>query len=169
MEAKEIAHSRGGMCLSTEYINLRVLMQWMCDKGHKWFASFNGIKHAKLWCPYCLNKHENLCSKIVTKILSPPSDIRRPDFLKTPEYPRRLELDIYYPQYGFAIEVQGKQHKQYVKYFHKSEKNFGEQLIRDQLKRELCDENWTVLIDSWYYEDPYIIIPEYLKGLGLID
>ena len=31
-EAKEIAHSRGGMCLSTEYINLCVPMQWMCNK-----------------------------------------------------------------------------------------------------------------------------------------
>ncbi|CAG8828757.1 19794_t:CDS:2, partial [Cetraspora pellucida] len=38
----------------------------------------------------------------ITKILGPPSDIRRPDFLKTPEYPRGLEFDIYYPQYGFC-------------------------------------------------------------------
>ena len=52
-EAKEIAHSRGGMCLSTEYINLCVPMQWMCNKGHKWFSSFNCIKHSKTWCPWC--------------------------------------------------------------------------------------------------------------------
>ncbi|PKY60226.1 hypothetical protein RhiirA4_550582 [Rhizophagus irregularis] len=50
-EAKEIAHSRGGMYLSTEYINLCVPMQWKCNKSHKWFASFNGIRHAKTWCP----------------------------------------------------------------------------------------------------------------------
>ncbi|RGB34238.1 hypothetical protein C1646_760776 [Rhizophagus diaphanus] len=72
--AKEIAHSRGGMCLSTEYINLCVPMQWMCNKGHN----------------------------VITNILGPPSSIRRPDFLKIPENPRGLELDIYYPQYGFA-------------------------------------------------------------------
>ncbi|CAB4376596.1 unnamed protein product [Rhizophagus irregularis] len=35
INAKEIACSRGGMCLSTKYINLCVPMQWMCDKGHK--------------------------------------------------------------------------------------------------------------------------------------
>ncbi|CAG8559855.1 42297_t:CDS:2 [Gigaspora margarita] len=168
MEAKEIAHRRGGMCLSTEYINLCVPMQWMCNKGHKWFASFNGIKHAKSWCPYCLNKHENLCREVITEILGPPSSIRRPDFLKTPECPRGLELDIYYPQYGFAIEVQGKQHEQYVKRFHKNKEDFEMQLVRDQLKRELCDENWIVLIEIWYYEDPHIVIPEYLKELGLI-
>ncbi|CAG8480546.1 30216_t:CDS:2 [Gigaspora margarita] len=138
MGAKEIAHSRGGMCLSNEYINLCVPMLWMCSKGHKWFASFNGIKHAS---------H---------------------DFLKTPEHPRGLELDIYYPQYGFAIEVQGKQHEQYVKRFHKSKEDFEKQLMRDQIKRKLCDENRIVLIEIWYYEDPCIVIPEYLKELGLI-
>ncbi|RGB29096.1 hypothetical protein C1646_767015 [Rhizophagus diaphanus] len=44
LEVKEIAHSRGGMCLSTEYINLYVPMQWMCNKSHRWFSSFNCIK-----------------------------------------------------------------------------------------------------------------------------
>jgi hypothetical protein len=47
----------------------------------------------------------------VTKLLGLPSDIRRPYFLKTPDHPLGLELDIYYPQYGFAIEVQGIQHE----------------------------------------------------------
>ncbi|CAI2194179.1 15246_t:CDS:2, partial [Funneliformis geosporum] len=35
----------------------------------------------------------------------PPSSICRPDFLKISEHPRELELNIYYPQYGFAIEA----------------------------------------------------------------
>ncbi|RIB01521.1 hypothetical protein C2G38_2230593 [Gigaspora rosea] len=165
---QEIAYSKGGACLSTEYKNLNVLMQWKCDKDHKWFASFNGIKHARSWCPYCLNKHENLCRDIITNILGPPSGIRRPDFLKTLEYPRGLELDIYYPQHGLAIEVQGIQHRQYRKRFHKNEKDFEKQLIRDQLKKELCEENWIVLRYVWYYEDPYIVIPEHLRELGLI-
>jgi len=168
-ETKEIAHSRGGMCLSTEYINLCVLMQWMCNKGHRWFSSFNCIKHSKAWCPYCLNKHENLCREVITNILGPPSSIRRPDFLKIPEHPRGLELDIYYPQYGFAIEVQGKQHEQHVKYFHKGPEEFEKQLMRDQLKKELCEKNLIVLRYVWYYEDPNIVIPNHLRELGLIE
>ncbi|CAG8674565.1 34822_t:CDS:2 [Gigaspora margarita] len=39
------------------------------------------------------------------------------------------------------------------------------QLVRDQLKRELCDENCIVLIEIWYYEDPDIVIPEFLNLL----
>ncbi|GBB98747.1 hypothetical protein RclHR1_03300027 [Rhizophagus clarus] len=73
-KAKEITHSRG---------------------GHKWFASFNSIKHVKSWYPYCLNKHENLYHEVITNILGLPFSICRPDFLKIPEHPQGLELDIY--------------------------------------------------------------------------
>ncbi|RHZ63306.1 hypothetical protein Glove_330g103 [Diversispora epigaea] len=169
IKAKEIAHSRGGMCLFAEYINLNVPMQWMCSKGHKWFANFNNIKYVKTWCPYCLFKHENLCRGVITNILGPPSSIRRPNFLKTLEYLRGLELDIYYLQYGLVIEVQGKQHEQYVKHFHRNEEDFEKQLIRDQLKKELYEENWIILQYVWYYEDPYIVILEHFRELGLIE
>ncbi|CAB4429819.1 unnamed protein product [Rhizophagus irregularis] len=61
----------------------------------------------------------------------PPSKIRRPDFLKTPEYHQGLELDIPYYDYGFAIEQ-----------------------ARDQLKKELCKENWITLRESCDNDDP---------------
>ena len=41
----------------------------------------------------------------------------RPQWLKNPKTGRCLELDIYYPDLKFAIEVQGFQHKlDYQKY-----------------------------------------------------
>ncbi|CAG8816743.1 11536_t:CDS:1, partial [Racocetra fulgida] len=61
----------------------------------------------------------NLCREIVSNLLGKPSEIRKPDFLKTNKYPKRLELDIYYPQYRFAIEVQGIQHKYQTDFFYK--------------------------------------------------
>jgi hypothetical protein len=39
IKAKKIVHSKGSMFLSMEYINLCDPMQWMCNEGHKWFAS----------------------------------------------------------------------------------------------------------------------------------
>ncbi|CAI2186188.1 17483_t:CDS:2, partial [Funneliformis geosporum] len=60
--------------------------------------------------PIPVQRHDHIThqpidiANIITNILGPPSSIRRPDFLKIPEHPRGLELDIYYPQYGFAIE-----------------------------------------------------------------
>nr|CAG8573863.1 3555_t:CDS:2 [Entrophospora candida] len=80
-----------------------------------------------------------------------------------------LELDIYYPEYGFAIEVQGEQHKKYIEFFHRDLNNFVQQQKQDQLKKELCEENWIVLRYVWYYEDPYTVIPDHLQELGLIE
>ncbi|CAI2176506.1 4169_t:CDS:2 [Funneliformis geosporum] len=113
---------------------------------------------------------EKLCHEILTKYLGPPSLIRKPNFLKTPECPTGLELDIYYPEYDFAIEVQGIQHEKFIKFFHNGDpNNFIKQQARDQLKKELCEENCIALRYVWYYEDPYLVIPEHLRELGLIE
>ncbi|CAI2194860.1 8598_t:CDS:2 [Funneliformis geosporum] len=54
----------------------------------------------------------------------------------------RIRIDIYYPEYGFAIEVQGVQHKKYIKFFHNGDpNNFIKQQTQDQFKKELCEEN----------------------------
>jgi hypothetical protein len=124
-----------------------------------------------LWCPFCPKyKREKLCYEILTKYLGSPSLIRRPRFLKTQEYPIGLELNIFYPQYGNAIEVQGVQHEKYIEFFHRGDpNNFIKQKEQDQLKKELCEENWIALRYVWYYEDPYVVIPEHLRELGLIE
>jgi len=81
----------------------------------------------------------------MSKYLGPPSKIRRPDFLKTLDHPTGLELDIYYPQYEFATEVQGEQHEKYIEFFHRGDpNNFIKQQGRDQLKKEPSEENWIV-------------------------
>ncbi|CAJ0834508.1 3534_t:CDS:1 [Entrophospora sp. SA101] len=168
-QAKQIAFSRNGECLSTSYFNNYSNLLWKCVKGHIWHATLNSIKDRNTWCPICRNKYENLCHEIVSKYLGPPSKIRCPNFLKTPEHSTGLELDIFYPEYGFAIEVQGVQHEKYIEFFHNGDpNNFIKQQARDQLKKELCEENWIALRYVWYYEDPYIAVPEHLRELGLI-
>ncbi|RHZ89713.1 hypothetical protein Glove_12g26 [Diversispora epigaea] len=168
---KKYAYNKNGKCLSEKYINCEISLRWCCTKGHEWTARFNNIKNRFTWCPYCSkHKREDLCRGIISKYLGMPSNIRRPDFLKTLKYPLGLELDIYYPEYGFAIEVQGQQHEKYIEFFHRGDPiNFIQQQARDQLKDELCEENWIVLRYVWYYEDPYIVIPEHLRELGLIE
>ncbi|PKK66702.1 hypothetical protein RhiirC2_784453 [Rhizophagus irregularis] len=79
-------------CLSISYFNNYSDLLWKCDKGHIWHATFHAIKNHNTWCPICRNKYENLCREIISKYLGPPQG---------------LELDIYYPEHGFAIEVQG--------------------------------------------------------------
>jgi hypothetical protein len=106
----------------------------------------------------------------LTEYLGSPLLIRRPEFLKTQEYPNGLKLDTPYYEYGFAIEVQGVQHEKYHEFFHRGDpNNFIKQQARDQLNKELCEKNQIALRYVWYYEDPYIVIPKHLQELGLIE
>ncbi|GBB89271.1 hypothetical protein RclHR1_15970005 [Rhizophagus clarus] len=181
--AKSLARTRNGDCLSSNYVNNKTPLQWKCENGHIWTTNLNKIKDYHQWCPTCERyydahtkllwrcekshiweappktilrggwcslcsyfKRENLCREIISKYLGPPSKNRKPDFLKTLEHPRGLELDIPYYHYGFAIEVQGEQHEKYIKFFHRDDpNNFIRQQERDQLKKELCEENQIVL------------------------
>ncbi|RIA90323.1 hypothetical protein C1645_770220 [Glomus cerebriforme] len=61
----------------------------MCDKKHRWFATFDNVKHLNSWCPFCPKyKREKLCHEILTKYLGPPSLILKPNFLKTQNVPQ---------------------------------------------------------------------------------
>lgn len=52
-DAKNLAISKGGICLSTEYVNNNTKMSWQCGVGHCWEATYNCIQNH--WCPYCSN------------------------------------------------------------------------------------------------------------------
>lgn len=51
-ECQDLAISRGGECLSKEYINAKTNMQWKCKENHTWPATFKNIKKGS-WCPFC--------------------------------------------------------------------------------------------------------------------
>lgn len=61
----------------------------------------------------------------------------RPDWMRGPKL-ERLELDFYIPELKIAIEVQGKQHYEYVEFFHKSVDDFEYRKLRDTVKHDLC-------------------------------
>jgi len=61
----------------------------------------------------------------------------RPDWLVSTKG-ERLELDFYLERLGIAVEVQGKQHFEFVPIFHTSEWGFREQVRRDREKLEIC-------------------------------
>ena len=51
-EMQEIAESRGGKCLSKEYINNQTKLEWICSEGHKWKTVPSSVKQGS-WCPIC--------------------------------------------------------------------------------------------------------------------
>jgi hypothetical protein len=60
----------------------------------------------------------------------------------------RLTLDFYNATKNIAIEVQGRQHTKYNKFFHKGNKmNYLDQLKRDEEKLAFCDLNSIKLLE----------------------
>tara|TARA_R110000765_G_scaffold223158_2_gene327303 strand:- start:2945 stop:3337 length:393 start_codon:yes stop_codon:yes gene_type:complete len=62
----------------------------------------------------------------------------------------RLSLDFFLPMRKLAVEVQGKQHKKFTPFFHKTKSSFDAQLKRDEEKEFFCQLNEIdlVYIDS---------------------
>jgi hypothetical protein len=52
-QMQALAAERGGKCVSTEYVQVFKHLQWECEKGHRWWATPDSIKHRNSWCPDC--------------------------------------------------------------------------------------------------------------------
>ena len=81
-EMKKLAESRGGKCLSDEYIKSATKLEWQCKDGHKWFATPRDVKSNDSWCPYCTwYKQETKCKFILEKLLN-TEFVKQEAFLK---------------------------------------------------------------------------------------
>ena len=56
---KQVAESKGGECLSTEYKNANATMEWKCSEGHQWKTKFSHIKNGT-WCKKCVSISQRL-------------------------------------------------------------------------------------------------------------
>ena len=73
----------------------------------------------------------------VFKRLYPDYEIEintQPNWLKNPETNSNLEMDGYIRELNIAYEFDGRQHQQFTRYFHKTQKDFHNQIRRDAYK-----------------------------------
>jgi len=49
---RDLAISRGGVCLSAEYLGSKVKLRWECTLGHRWQAAPSYVIQGT-WCPVC--------------------------------------------------------------------------------------------------------------------
>jgi very-short-patch-repair endonuclease len=77
----------------------------------------------------------------------------------------RLTLDFYNANKKIAVEVQGRQHTGFVKFFHGNRMNFLHQLNRDTKKERFCELNKITLVTIFQND----IINKYLfESQGVI-
>lgn len=70
---RQIAHERGGACLSEQYVNSATKLQWECHRGHHWHAIPAAVRKGH-WCPLCAiqNRIRNANSKARMKYQASP-------------------------------------------------------------------------------------------------
>ena len=59
-DAKQIALSRHGECLSTEYKSNNDPLIWKCQFNHQWQNDLNHIKNRGQWCPFCIDRYQSI-------------------------------------------------------------------------------------------------------------
>jgi len=125
-EMCSIAESRGGKCLSLEYVNSGSQLIWECHRNHTWKTSAESIKSGR-WCPYC-NKSisEEIC-RVYFETLFNEKFIRvRPKWLLGSKG-CPLELDGYCGALNMAFEHNGPQHYSVSNY------RYSEKIVENDL------------------------------------
>ena len=64
-----------------------------------------------------------------------------------------LPFDFYLSDYNICLEYHGKQHYEFMSFFHKTEKTYHEQIKRDDIKKEYCYNNKIKLIIISEFDD----------------
>ena len=92
---------------------------------------------------------ETECRKVLSTIFNKPFLKARPDFLRNPVTGNsfNLELDCYDESLKLAVEYNGRQHYDFIPYFHKNNDRFLNQKYRDDMKRRMCKDNDITLIE----------------------
>ena len=57
-DMQQIAETRGGKCLSKEYVNNKTKLKWQCNEGHLWEAVPSSVA-TRTWCPVCSRNKSN--------------------------------------------------------------------------------------------------------------
>ncbi len=70
-EAIAYAHSHGGRCLSTDYVDRKTPMEFICDKGHPPFrARFGSMLAQNSWCEKCAGRARGTVEEMQALALS---------------------------------------------------------------------------------------------------
>lgn len=154
-EAKKIADTRNGKCLSDNILNNRTPLMWQCELGHKWQATFSSIKGSKnrngRWCPICSSGiRERVCRAVFENIFDKkfPKTNNLKWLVNTKG--NRAELDGYCKDLKLAFEHQGEQHYKINRIFIKSNTQLENRKRDDELKRALCKKHKILLIEIPY-------------------
>ena len=145
-DAKRLARSRGGTCLSSEYSANHRRLEWRCANGHTWKATYANISWGR-WCPECSSgQGERICRAFFEQMFRAKFPKVRPPWLINSDG-HQMELDGCSEELGLAFEHQGAQHYRHVEMYHDQKNTFLKRQRDDRRKKRLCKRNGIVLLE----------------------
>lgn len=126
--------------VDTEIINENTPIKIRCSQCKK-IQSKTPLRIIHGKCNYC---SESIGTSLVRYWLEEHNiDFIREQTFKECRYKNMLPFDFYLPKLGVLIEVQGEQHLNEVKFFHKNgHESFEERLEKDRIKKEFAETNY---------------------------
>jgi hypothetical protein len=159
LAARGFAMRRRGHLLSVIPENK---LRWKCRLGHRWRASLCEMREGHTWCPKCKYKSERHCRYILEDLFN--REFMSQSFKNC--HGKTQYFDGFCESLSLAYEYHGRQHYEYVSYFHRKGKDLEKQKIRDALKRDYCTEQNIRLLEIPYSVDRYSYIRDKLVELG---
>ncbi len=163
---RRFIESKGGLLLSN-YTNSDSKIHIRCENGHETWVRYNDIQQGH-WCIECYSRgilrREPLVRDILEDMFGMPFPNIRMEDIRNPDTGRPLELDCYNARLKIAVEVNGKQHYEWVPYFHKRFEDFRKQRNHDRIRREGCEALGIFLLEVSYVI-PMSDLKEHLKNM----
>lgn len=104
------------------------------------------------------SKGELACRKALEEIYGKPFASDWPSWLINPKTRAGMELDCYNEELKIACEYHGRQHYEFVEFFHKTRENFKAMQERDRIKFDILQQRGIYLITV-----PYTVKVEDIK------
>ncbi len=153
----DYVNNKSGTNIFKDYIYVLNIDKYLELKDKYSFIDYNFLDNQ--------SKGEKICSDIMKELYPLYNFIKvRPDWLKNKETGHNLELDLYCQNLNIAIEYNGKQHYDYCEHFHKNIESLNKQIIRDNMKKELCQKNNVKLIIVSYKLEKKEDIKQYIQN-----
>ncbi len=153
------------------YTSIETSLELKCSQSHVFTKTLYEVQQGRS-CPDCVTTHtlsESICRKYMEYLFNLPFKKKRFDWLVNNEG-NQLELDGYNPELNIAFEYDGKQHFEFIFFFHRTEENFNKRQGDDKIKDKLCIDNNIKLIRIPYvvkYNDMLDFIKFKCKWLGI--
>jgi hypothetical protein len=126
------------------FLNTHIKYLFNCGEcKHEFVSDPNGINISNKWCPICVNKTEKCILEFILPVHSSIIHQYKPDWCRNMKTNRCLPFDFFIPELKIIIEIDGRQHFEYVSRF---KNNVTDNQDRDIYKSLLALQNGISII-----------------------